>query len=366
MRQVGEAYRRARVANIYLVHGTFVGPDALGILSKLSRLHPAAGRFFSRINKSLVDRLASDAGNYTDRYARLFESAINAGQASPRIAVKRFNWSSQNNHIARADAAVRLLDELSGLDADHGERAMLWGHSHAGNVFALATNLLAADADSRDAFFEAVGVYYRWPITRWVDIPVWERVRKLLSGPREGRLAPPLDIATFGTPIRYGWDTDGYAKLLHFVNHHPSPELPPHRTSFPPDPQRVLEAADGDYVQHMGIAGTNLMPTWFSWRSWLADDRLAELLEPGIRRRDLVKRLAAGARVPHEGTTLLVDYGPPNCDIAHHLAGHAVYTRSERLLFHAEEVARRFYGAGTLRPNVLAGRPQSNEDAVKR
>lgn len=42
---------------------------------------------------------------------------------------------------------------------------------------------------------------------------------------------------------------------------------------------------------------------------------------------------------------MLVDYGPPEGNIAQHLAGHAVYTRKRWMLFHAEEVARRFYGA---------------------
>jgi hypothetical protein len=48
-------------------------------------------------------------------------------------------------------------------------------------------------------------------------------------------------------------------------------------------------------------------------------------------------------RVPTEGTTLLVDYGPPRCNVVQHLAGHAVYTRPEWMLFHAEETARRLY-----------------------
>ena len=45
----------------------------------------------------------------------------------------------------------------------------------------------------------------------------------------------------------------------------------------------------------------------------------------------------------------LVDYGPPQDgsgaqNIVQHLAGHAVYTRPEWMLFHAEATARWLYG----------------------
>ena len=118
---------------------------------------------------------------------------------------------------------------------------------------------------------------------------------------------------------------------------------PSHLAPFPPTIDRLWTAADGDYVQQIGIAGTNFAPNLFEWRVLLADFRLSQLLQPGLRKRDLLDRLKIGARVPDEGTTLLVDYGPGLGGLSKHAAGHAVYTRAEWLLFHAEEVARRFY-----------------------
>lgn len=97
-------------------------------------------------------------------------------------------------------------------------------------------------------------------------------------------------------------------------------------------------------MQQVGIAGTNAMPAVLAWRAWLADQRLNRLLQPGLSPQDLLARLKLGVRVADKGTTLLVDYGPPAGNLAQHLAGHAVYTRHEWLLFHAEQVARRFYG----------------------
>lgn len=343
MERVGDALREQRVAAVYLAHGTFVGSDALGFLSALSAVLPGAGNAARRLVKRIVDQVAGDAGNYTGRYARAFESALNP-PGKRRVPVWLFQWSSENNHVGRADGAVRLIDELLELGLRPGQRVMLWGHSHAGNVFAIATNLLAGDPEAVDAFFRAAEVYYRWPLLRCVDIPMWERVREALlrrPGPLEG---VALDVATFGTPILYGWDSGGYARLLHFIHRRPTGDLPPYRARFPVRLKSVLSAAEGDYVQQLGIAGTNLSPSVFAWRARLADLRLGRLLEAGATPASPAERFQAGAIVPEEGATLLVDYGPPEGSVLEHVAGHAVYTRPRWMLFHAEEVVRRFYG----------------------
>ena len=76
----------------------------------------------------------------------------------------------------------------------------------------------------------------------------------------------------------------------------------------------------------------------------MADRRLSWLLEAGVVPGNVADRMKIGARVPDEGTTLLVDYGLPDVEVHQHHAGHAVYTRPDWLLFHAEEVARELYG----------------------
>jgi len=243
------------VVAVYLVHGTFVGPDALGVLAELARVFPKASNAVRRLIKRAVNKITGEAGNYTRSYARLFESAINRPD-QPGIPVHLFNWSSENHHIGRADGAVRLINELASLELKPGQRVLLWGHSHAGNVFALMTNLLAGHAEAVESFFKA---------------------------------------------------------------------------------------ADGDYVQQLGIAGTNVMPNLFAWRSWLAEGRLNDLLQAEASPGSTLDRFRAGAIVPDEGTTLLVDYGPPEGNIAQHVAGHAVYTARQWLLFHAEQIAQQFY-----------------------
>jgi len=342
MQQVGAALRRANVAAVYLVHGTFVGPDALGVLAELARTFPSASKSVRRVIKRIVDKVVGEVGNYTPGYARCFEESMHE-RGRRRIPVRLFNWSSENHHIGRADGAVRLIDELASLDLQRPDRVLLFGHSHAGNVFALMTNLLGDNRRAVVRFFEAAAIYYRWPVVGCVDIPVWNRVRRMLTGKTPPLAGVPLDMVTFGTPIRYGWDSSGYDQLLHFIHHRPAEGLPEYRAPFPPKFDDIMSADGGDYVQQLGIAGTNVMPSVFSWRAWMADSRLNELLQGEAARTGTLERFKAGAIVPDEGTALLVDYGRPEGSIADHLAGHAVYTHKDWLLFHAEEVARRFY-----------------------
>ena len=346
MQAVGDSLRAAEVTAVYLVHGTFVGSDMLGFLAELSRVLPSVGQPARRTIKRLIDRLTDDQGNYTESYARLFAAALHR-PGVPRIPVRLFHWSSENHHLGRADGAVRLIDELASLDPTQHRRILLWGHSHAGNLFALMSNLLAGSRETVEAFFAAAEVYYRWPIVGCVDIPVWDRVRSRFQAGRPIPEAIALDMVTFGTPIRYGWDSGGYARLLHFINHRPIEGLPAYLAAFPPKLANVLRGAEGDYVQQLGIAGTNTMPSLFAWRAWLADSRLNRLLQSESVEESLAARFQAGAIVPEEGTTLLVDYGRPKGTVAKHHAGHAVYTRKEWLLFHAEEVVRQFYPAAS-------------------
>lgn len=346
MRTVGDRVRAARVAAVYLIHGTFVGTDALGLIEDLSRFAPQAAAPLRQMMKRTMDGIYREAGNYTPEYARLFEFTLSGDQARP-IPVRLFNWTSENHHLGRASAAVRLIDELSRLALAPHSRVLLWAHSHGGNVLALLTNLIAADDASRDEFFSAGKLFHRGSEGETSDAPIWERVQRLLADHTLPFTGANLDLVTFGTPVRYGWDTDGYARLLHFIHHRTSPQLPEYRTHFPPNVRDVLRATGGDYVQHVGIAGTNSLPHLLAWRAWRADRQLNRLLQPGIRARTLRARLRLGQRVPDEGTTLLVNYGLRREPFARHLAGHGVYTHREWLLFHAEEVARRFYDSGS-------------------
>ncbi len=347
-----ESFGSVNLAAVYLLHGTFTGNDVLGMFTELRRFSPRLAERLRRWLKRLVDLVIDETGNYTPRFAATFQAGLS--QAVGReIPVRIFHWSSQNNHIARADGAVRLIARLAEVAEQQDEtelcspsspRVMLWGHSHGGNVLALMTNLLAANRETRRQFFDAARVFYTPWLRQDPDMPVWQQVEELLESDHSVRRLP-LDIVTFGTPIRYGWESGGYSNLLHFVNHRRSRHLPSHRTHHPLRPLHFFSALHGDYIHQIGIAGTNMIPVPLALRTFLADRRLHALLQSEVSWYRLLKRYAHGQRVHHEGPTLLVDYDDGGWRFWHHLAGHAVYTRRNRLPFHLAEIAKRFYGA---------------------
>lgn len=346
LRRSGDALRAAGVGAIYIVQGAFAALDAVAALAELARQYPAGSSAIHRLIRELHAPAAGEPGRFTSRYANALETLLAAGGET--IPVRLLEWSCENHHLGRADAAVRLIDELAALDLPPQKRVQLWGHGHAGNAFALASRLLAGDAQSVERFFTAAAIYFRLPMTGVVDVPVWRRVERLLSGSSTALSQRPLDFVTFGTPIRYGWRLRRGDALLHFVNHRPLNGLPPHRALFPPKQCDVLAAAGGDYLQQLGIAGSDTPPSRTAWRARLANRKLAALLESNLAAGSLVERLKLGMRVAETGVTLLVDYGPSSGALAQHLAGHAVYARSEWLLFHVEEMVRRLYASAGL------------------
>jgi hypothetical protein len=333
------------LAAVYLVHGTFSGNDPLGTLTELQRVAPGMAERLRKIWKDMFDRVVGETGNYTVGFAERFQQGLSSA-AGREISVQRFNWSSQNNHIGRADAAVRLIGELANLAEAKSQdsappRVMLWGHSHGGNLLALVTNLLAADAEHRQRFFDAARVFYRPWLVDQTDMPAWERTEQLLATEHPVKQLR-LEIVTFGTPIRYGWDTGGYHKLLHFVNHRPTRHVDEHQTTHPLRPLHILQASHGDYVHQFGIAGTNLIPAPLAVRTFLADRRLNALLQPDVSWMHLFGNYWHAQRVPHEGKTLLVDYRDSDWKFWRHLMGHGSYTRSRWLPFHVGEIAKHF------------------------
>jgi hypothetical protein len=339
--EVGQRLHQAGVERLILVHGTFRGDDALGVVRTLERLIPSAAGRLRLMSKELVERTARHVGNYSREYARRMAELLRADAHGVRVS--RFIWSGENHHVGRADAAVRLLDHLIAEPTTRGSRVLLWGHSHAGNVFALMTNLLGGPPEAVDQFFQTCGPLFRSSQVGAADRERWRRVQKWLLDKRDPADSPQLDIVTFGTPIRYGWETRGYHKLLHLIHHRPIDGLPEHRTRFPFSWDEARTARGGDYLHQLGIAGTDFPPSLVNWRSLLVERRLRELLQTGQRRRDLVQRLKVGVRVPDEGNVLLIDYPNDERHLREQLLGHGIYTSPIWLAYHLDQVVNRFY-----------------------
>ena len=253
MAECGAKLSHAGVASVVFLHGSLHGTDVFG----MQRLDEAGGlkRGYSRgvsgvdallagmregdngipllpggfkpplpndqATKTLLDEQIGDAGNFTDANVQLCRQAINKNLAEP-ISCIRLLWSSEHHHLGRVLAAVSLLAELHQLCARHnlgqGHRVLILAHGQAGLILALVTNLLCpSPITGRPRLFEMLTDYahqtHQTTLTDMITL-----VESLLgtASPLQG---VALDIVTFGTPVRYGWDPSGIGKLLHVVNH---------------------------------------------------------------------------------------------------------------------------------------------------
>lgn len=343
---VAASLRQHRVAEVILVHGTFAGNDVIGLMREVGRFSPRLANAIKSLGKQAFDSTAGDIGNYTGPFAECLSQLINDDE-SITIPVTRYTWSGENHHLGRADGATGLMQQI--LDRGYGpdQRVLCFGHSHGGNVLAMMGQLIGASDSQLDCFFEATRPHFRNPITGKIDLPQWDSVRDAIADSSCRELFPRVDVATFGAPLRYRWHEVVNSKLLHFVQHRALSSEGVTIAKLPQSASDFVQATGGDYVQQMGIGGTDFLHSIFAPRSWIPEWKLARLFEASIRRRDLAKNLQRGHRVSLDGTTLLVDYPDTAERWNRKLLGHGVYTRKEWLPFHLNEIQQRFYAKPT-------------------
>jgi hypothetical protein len=276
--------------------------------------------------KKLIDEQAGDAGNFTNAYVELFRKAI--GRDAPRpILCLRLLWSCEQHHLGRAEAAVRLLHRLHALCAEHGvgtgDRILVQAHGQAGLIMALLSNLLPPGKSAvRDAVLKHIASAMPGGV--------------ILNG-------ATLDVVTFGTPVRYGWDPSGLGTLLHVVNHHPMRTDGKRWLAKMELPQITMEmpiAWGGDYVQQLAVAGSDAVPA--SERARAVNKALWELLEPWDGFERWLECARRTTRCQNDGQCLLVDYkdSTGSTDARDHLYGHAAYTRTNAMLFNTGEIVQ--------------------------
>ncbi|MEZ6124590.1 MAG: hypothetical protein R3C49_15635 [Planctomycetaceae bacterium] len=340
------------IRQVVLVHGTFMGDDPFAvaeIMHQLGESQPALQKPLSLLSAAINDRLqkvrssvTGDRGNYTDDYRELFQQLVGT---DPEVCLLHPTWSGQNHHLARADLAVRLLCHLDSVQPTEADRILFWGHSHAGNGFALLSNLLANHRAAVAEFFEAAGQ----------DADHWQRAAEILAAaPAPHPWAASVVFAAFGTPVRYGWDPDGYRQLIHLLHHRRGSDEAPFRTQplFPPHRLHDMTAATwGDWVQAFAIAGTDVSPP----TSKAVNRRLNDLLEAGLeppeltldvrlvaseRLRNLCARWKTGTRCHQDGLNLLLEYvgsglqTPVGTELETSVFGHGVATTHDWLPAH--------------------------------
>jgi hypothetical protein len=299
--------------------------------------------------KALLDQQVGDAANFTASYIDQFTKSVNQKPARPLLCVRDL-WSCENHHLGRAVAACLLLDRLSKLVATHGfgpgDRLLIQAHGQAGLVVALATNLLCpSPITGRRALFEILTTYAKASGRGHIATAIKGIDPLLASGTLLNGAA--LDIVTFGTPVRYGWDPSGIGKLLHIVNHRTLRTDGKTWLSKMELPQITVEmpiAWGGDYVQQLAVAGTDALPADDAAKA--ANKAVWELVEPYDGFERWVECARRAVRCPGEGLCLLVDYKDctGSSNVRDHYFGHAVYTRLDTLLFNTTEIVTRLYG----------------------
>lgn len=316
-------HTKLKVGRVILVHGTFMGDDPFGVAATLQAVAESAPLLAGQLNRlaelslektrPLTSNLAGDIGNYTEDFRKQFQELVGD---DPQVELFSPTWSGQNHHLARADLAVRLLHQLLTRPLLPDQNVLLWGHSHAGNAFALLTNLLANHKPTVAEFFDAASQDGE---AHWNDVR-----EHLASAESPHPLAKHVLIAGFETPVRYGWDTNGAAGLVHVTFHRPhDPEAPARaKPLFPPHLLNdVVNAKWGDWVQTFAIAGTDVSTVM----ARTTNQNLAVLLEANLpepehgldtrfiapkRIRDACYRWKTGTRCHADGLNLLVDYEP--------------------------------------------------------
>jgi hypothetical protein len=157
-----------------------------------------------------------------------------------------------------------------------------------------------------------------------------------------------LDVVTFGTAVRYGWDLSGIGKILHIVNHRSMRTDGKTWLSKMELPQITMEmpiAWGGDYVQELAVAGSDAVPTTDAAKA--ANKALWELVEPFDGFERWLECARRAVRIPSEGLGILADYkdSTGSTNVRDHYFGHAAYTRLNVMLFNTTEIVQALYPA---------------------
>ncbi|KPK26632.1 MAG: hypothetical protein AMK69_11745 [Nitrospira bacterium SG8_3] len=321
-------------------------PDTNGICRPDDSIHPPLVN--TEQTQQALDALAQEAGNFTSAYVRKFEYALGQGNAQ-LTRCSRYVWSSMNHHVGRVEAAMNLLLSLqewgSGLNLSKEDRLLLIGHGHAGQVLALLSNIMTSgESEVRGRVFEILARYWQACPSETRSVEQLEQLYRRITD-RNVLEGASVDVVTLGTPVRYGWDTEGIGHLLHIVNHRvirtdnkrwlAKMELPQIAWEMP-------YQTGGDYVQQLAVAGTDALPD--SPEAEKANVDFREIFEPYDGFERWLECTRRTTRCANDGQCLLVEYGVQLEESPRqHLFGHACYSRSRAMLFMATEIAGALY-----------------------
>ncbi len=320
MEECGQQLQAANVGLIVFSHGTFVGDDPFGMELVLESLFPNYFRAkevakIRAFNHSFWSAYLNDKAYFNPKYVNLFEAALAQG-----IPCHNFSWSSGNYHAARLSGALKLLNLLQEKSAEIGQkRVLLIGHSHAGQVFALAAHLILNTAK---------GLALKKLIQK----------ENLASNTNFNTLkAMPLDFVMLGTPYLYPWPETKQYRVIHLINHRNHPYLGG-------TPNGFFHTRDGDYLQQWGVAGSDFIATTEKERR--LNQKLSPILGDTTNRIQWKDQVLSRLRVPPYGETYLVDYKDDSQWVPNWMTsifGHGIYTEYQAMLFNTHLICEALY-----------------------
>lgn len=297
-----------QIQHVYLVHGTFVGDDPWNIFEIIKIIFPKINEKLISKLKSLTkisqDYFSADLGNFSSRHEAILNKTL------PHTKITNFAWSSANHHCARVIGCFELIDQIV-KNNNQRDKILLIGHSHAGQLFALIT-LIIADLNRANYFYELVKEFI--PQVTF-NSHVVDHLKSL-----------EFKIVTLGTPPRYSWEKLKNIDLYHFINHRG-------RDVFAGDNAGALQTKDGDYIQQWGLTGSDIQPAHQSQKN--INEKLDFYLGIGTNLKTLKENISKKRRLHNYGHHFLVDYHD-NSKIPNFyktIFGHGNYTRLRFLPF---------------------------------
>ncbi len=319
----GQRFQNSQVKAIVFVHGTFAGTDPFDIIHYISTLFPKMAKIestFHRIIKEKQNWIIGDLGNFSTNYVSLFQEAVGHS-----IKVINFDWSSANHHLARLKGTFQLLDTLNEIITVNrikkGDRILLIGHSHAGQLFAILSHMISKLPHLKDLCRIAAESGLDTNST----FKILNRLRKI-----------SLDMVTMGTPPRYTFIQQPNIRLLNIINHRGKKPRGGNITG-------ILTTKDGDYIQQWGITGSDILAPIEKDRYLNLD--LDQYFGIGADIPTWLNNIKFQKRLPDFGYTVLLDYkdNSPIPNFIHTLWGHGTYTRFKTMLFNTKLIADHFY-----------------------
>jgi hypothetical protein len=320
LKTIGKSIASSGTKKIIFLHGTFVGDDPLDILHGIKALYPnISSKYEDKVKEfylKKIDFMAKDLGNFPDKMIKDF-----AHELENQIITYNFTWSSSNHHLARVKGCLELLLFINNIQDDKDSGILLIGHSHAGQLFALLTQILAKRS-IRNEFLKVAKVY------DYELIDLNESIRKLSK--------LNIDFVTMGTPPRYEFKLKKNFRLLHLINHRG--ERP-----FAGELTGALFSKDGDYLQQLAIAGSDTPPLVAKDR--VINSELDSLLGSGADLSIWKENIKQKRRVHGQGMNYLIDYKDSSTypNGIKTIFGHGIYTKKEVMNYNFKMIVQYLY-----------------------